>query len=1003
MAPNTTPRRAAAEGTAHTQLPHTQIAYGTQMAQPTRPRTAEDDPEVVGVKRLEPVLAGATQRKDLRPTAAVNTHATLLGLLNQSGVGRPSHAPVVAPSVPAALEKPQNFPEQTSPKTPSRPAATEGQRQTLSVTKTPQTNAEASGSRHGKTPQTSREASVPRHVKTPQTSTDSSVPRRSKKSAAGARPLSPTIADSVDKTVVVTDLTEEDEPPVTASPALECAWMRGFVFNSEALVPDTMQQNLLRNDLSWYQSHPGVPPFPLNNVPILLFDRICAIVDQKVAAEGPSQTDSEDEVDPSPDSVDITVDQSPDPIIHLTQDEEPPTSQLSWSASPSPEPPQKPEVLLRGLPPDSSLETSVAPANRTPQIQPQVVIESSNEKESSLPRSSLRLAEQPVDSDEEMEMEISVPLALGEDIIGIARPPEPSRARLSSESPKHHTVVQVRETPYAKKNNEFSVKLENTTPKPKQGSSGNTKSSTLTSIVYGTYNEPASKSPAQNKAPQDHTVDAASVIVEDFTTSAVDVVAQTEQPASEPSEIAGSEDVSMLDSPSFLADQSKQHSPASLTKPKFQLPPDEEMISPQHQPTPASIKHKLVESPTKNSRRPSKRREIKIVGFGNDSPSSVDPALVLRQDRAESFRKFKEERRRSTSTVSTGVEGQSESASKSDNRGVETMDVDVFVTPSSDAPSPAMSPRHRSLYEEPASPATHSSVAALQGPLTAAQQPPIVNKLQPADVQSARSVKPAALPVAPPTLTVFQTFKATYPRYSGDVKHFRGQCKQMYTLDQQDKMVPKWQWDDFIIRNRTDYKDYASECVDNGNDPEPYHRFYKDTIRDTLYNKGVIESRQTLLQALKELDVDPSSLESSQKRAKSPRKNKHSRTSLPGAVSQYKKPSNDRNDGTSHSRPRHSLPGSTSTHHPLPTRPPSSSTSCPPQQLAPKHTNAQKASSSDLLARLHSDPTPRVSSASTESTGDPFRDYYFAQQRLTSVTGSKKVSPRQNGNGGRKS
>jgi hypothetical protein len=107
-------------------------------------------------------------------------------------------------------------------------------------------------------------------------------------------------------------------------------------------------------------------------------------------------------------------------------------------------------------------------------------------------------------------------------------------------------------------------------------------------------------------------------------------------------------------------------------------------------------------------------------------------------------------------------------------------------------------------------------------------------------------------------LTVFQKFRNAYPEYTGNAKHFTGLCKEMFDLDQEDKMVPKWQWDDYLIRRRIDYKAYVDECEEEGEQHEPYHRFYKDNIEDTLYKKGVLKNRAVLATALRELQTQPS-------------------------------------------------------------------------------------------------------------------------------------------------
>jgi hypothetical protein len=103
---------------------------------------------------------------------------------------------------------------------------------------------------------------------------------------------------------------------------------------------------------------------------------------------------------------------------------------------------------------------------------------------------------------------------------------------------------------------------------------------------------------------------------------------------------------------------------------------------------------------------------------------------------------------------------------------------------------------------------------------------------------------------------IYDLFKEAYPDYSGDVNHFMGQCMKMYELDLEDKMIQKWLWDDYLIRNRTDYKAYASSCLDRGGDIMPYIRFYKDHIQDAIYCKGILNNRHILRQALVELEQE---------------------------------------------------------------------------------------------------------------------------------------------------
>ncbi|KAF1974386.1 hypothetical protein BU23DRAFT_116305 [Bimuria novae-zelandiae CBS 107.79] len=292
--------------------------------------------------------------------------------------------------------------------------------------------------------------------------------------------------------------------------------------------------------------------------------------------------------------------------------------------------------------------------------------------------------------------------------------------------------------------------------------------------------------------------------------------------------------------------------------------------------------------------------------------------------------------------------------------------------------------------------------------------------------------------------TVFENFRRTYPAYTGDTRHFLGQCKTMDKLDQQDKMVPKWQWDDFIIRNRTDYRDYVNQCLDHGEDVEPYYRFYKDNIRDTLYTKGVVGNRKTLLAAIEELEgkivgkpyvpdvptsefaatADPladspvpdipsppkfkapatknsrpeftastassgraaaTRLAAMERPSPSPSVQKK-RQSLPSAFNKRTERTKSAVPSSSNEGARESLPTSSSRR--LSSLGLSSSTNRPTPVNQPSRLSASRNVSTrpPSLQRLSSGP--RIP---TEPTGDPYRDFIFAQNRVTSLTGSASI------------
>ena len=214
-------------------------------------------------------------------------------------------------------------------------------------------------------------------------------------------------------------------------------------------------------------------------------------------------------------------------------------------------------------------------------------------------------------------------------------------------------------------------------------------------------------------------------------------------------------------------------------------------------------------------------------------------------------------------------------------------------------------------------------------------------------------------------------------------------------------MVPKWQWDDYIIRNRTDYKEYALQCVEQGDNPEPYYRFYKESVQDTLYKKGVITSRAILLQALHELNESPAQREIQTPLDIISRKPKSSRASLPSAFNHTKAAVMSRVSDASHERSRHSLPAKSRRNLPtsvekaipskinrsIPTAPievPRSGRSTP---QAGSHSRWSLDGAASSRASIEGDGPPR--------TGDQFRDFCFAFKRTTSMTGSIDVSSKE--------
>ena len=89
----------------------------------------------------------------------------------------------------------------------------------------------------------------------------------------------------------------------------------------------------------------------------------------------------------------------------------------------------------------------------------------------------------------------------------------------------------------------------------------------------------------------------------------------------------------------------------------------------------------------------------------------------------------------------------------------------------------------------------------------------------------------------PPTTqnSVFDRFMMTYPDYPGNSVQFAAICARIHTLFQQDRMEHPSLWDDFIVRHRTAYPQYMSQCADEAVDPLPFERYYRSQILQAKY------------------------------------------------------------------------------------------------------------------------------------------------------------------------
>jgi hypothetical protein len=894
---------------------------------------------------------------------------------------------------------------------------------------------------------------------------------------------------------------DESSVPVTTARVLEDLepeWLKDTCQADGCGRVPAAQQKLLS---SWQKQRSGANErFPHANIPIQVFNALQRF--KLSAASSDSESSDEEESSasnaqsPGEENIVINdVEGGTASKAHLPANENDESSDgedtilTSWPSSPVAESPKAPFRPGPALPPDSSLsdksKASQSESQETSLVQEAqrvVVIQSSNEEITSGPDSSPPLVPDVDDSD--MDMELDLPRGLEEGNTARNFPTDATVAHKAA-------MVLVKETPYPKEKNPAPPASVIAAQAQQQTSSGTSKDTSSTSIIYGTYQVPSSsmKSVSHNT---EMLPSGSAALVSPYdghkdNPERMDVLMQdANDEYSQPSP-------HLRDERQYVDPSMSSSKPLSDSDPRIESEqPDVEDgisslvslgLSPMsgqrsQSETESNVashaKRKLEHSPSKRIPRPPKRgRFIAYKGFGNLPTGKVDEDIE--RLRKESYEEFK--RREMATSLASNVSDNNvkmgaqsipspEISSHSTSGGAEELHAplkpdsaprnsnqsrplhstpalqvpqDVDVEPD-DAEAEDRNTRTISIESTEVDQAiNHHAVSIHDGSRrsqartytsdTSSKTVPLATTLQ--GIETSMPSNNSA--------SLFEKFKATYPAYTGDSRHFLGQCKQMKRLDEQEKLVPKWQWDDFIIRNRTDYRDYANECLDSGEDAEPYYRFYKDNIRDTLYTEGIIGDRQTLAAAIGEFESNstarataasaketvvkmpkpPSSTRSSRTEAyvakgstikaapaktpvsKAPARSqamvegpssvasglRKPRQSLPSAFNNRSGASTSTSTArtSSNQHTRQSLPATSSRSHSsmLPSSSMHHSTPAKqPSRLPTANSNATRPSSQRTSSG------PRIPA---EPTGDPYKDFIFGLRRAKGFTGNDSV------------
>ena len=639
---------------------------------------------------------------------------------------------------------------------------------------------------------------------------------------------------------------------------------------------------------AWLPSLPG-HRFPPANIPIKMLTELIRLADRNhTASSSSSETDTETEEENS-------VPASPE------QPEEKASSVVSWSASPTPEPPQRPPIGGFGLPPDSSLPVpspqivgsglvlppDSSPPRSTNAPKPLSTLESSPPKpvlttqEHKTPSKDNESSEHNIDGvmkkqddrssvgpefgstsapgrrdltmDSDDDLEMSIPQALGEDhdieakIVPMDKKPTPSSYSSSGKSQADATIL-VEETPYVKgKGTLHPASNPQSQTSTQQRSSGTSKGSGSTRIVPSSYPEvqgPVSDDLglARQETPP-APVHASSPPVFDLENTHGESTSEQVDTHDYALQIVPQMDVQ----PTPNRDQTWPH-PAlqnSFQKIASQRALGSTQISPNSSSEPSGHAESHDTPELTSYEELSKRKMDSSPEKGTRSSlkrRALDTSnLRFSQDPPieDAIEKKKYAERK---LLFTSREISQETLSEASTEGTPQHRMDKLRfshgSPSEDGMEAMKLPNRNLLRTRDLG---FSQETLSQDPTEATRE------RRKKWLESRRARKEDQ--------TVFSLFKEKYPDYTGDSKHFLGICQEIHTLDHEKRAkrgLPEWRWDDYIVQNHAGYLEYAEKCKRKGKDPIEYYLFYKTQVVDLTHDKGVITDMETLERAIGE-------------------------------------------------------------------------------------------------------------------------------------------------------
>lgn len=77
---------------------------------------------------------------------------------------------------------------------------------------------------------------------------------------------------------------------------------------------------------------------------------------------------------------------------------------------------------------------------------------------------------------------------------------------------------------------------------------------------------------------------------------------------------------------------------------------------------------------------------------------------------------------------------------------------------------------------------------------------------------------------------IYNSFKNAYPNYEGDIKTFKRSCRNLQLLCAERNLKRTLLWDDYVGRERTEYRGYLRECLQQNKSPGPYKTYFVNNV-----------------------------------------------------------------------------------------------------------------------------------------------------------------------------